>query len=105
MGHAARALHGDSLACTPMQSTAKCPTLYSEKVAPSVSHEKGNERVRAALSAPVAVDCGIEGRARGKHIGRVAVVTRLEDPRAAVLQPDLHLSREDKHPLRPRRAV
>ena len=51
------------------------------------------------------VDLGIERGAWGKYVGRVAMVARLEDPQAAVLQPDLHFSGEDENPLRLRRAV
>jgi len=38
------------------------------------------------------VDLGIERGAWGKYVGSVAMVARLEDPQAAVLQPDLHFS-------------
>ena len=51
------------------------------------------------------VDLGIERGAWGKYVGSVAMVARLEDPQAAVLQPDLHFSGEDENPLRLRRAV
>src|SRR4030081_1544901 len=88
-----------------MQSTAQLPRHRSEKQFRSVSHEQRDERVRAALSAPVPVDLGIERDAWGKYVGRVAMVARLEDPQAAVLQPDLHFSGEDENPLRLRRAV
>src|SRR6266851_5613511 len=87
-----------------MRSTAKLPRHRSEKQFRSVSHEQRDERVRAALSAPMPVDLGIERDAWGKYVGRV-MVARLEDPQAAILQPDLHFSGEDENPLRLRRAV
>src|SRR6266850_2124418 len=88
-----------------MRSTAKLPRLRSENRFRSVSHEQRNERVRPTLSAPMPVDLGIERGAWGKYVGRVAMVTRLEDSQAAVLQPDLHFSGEDENPLRLRRAM
>ena len=51
----------------------------------SVFYEQRDERIRAALGAPVPVDPGIERRARGKYVGRVAVAAELDHARAAVL--------------------
>src|SRR6185503_10946593 len=55
--------------------------------------------------APVPMDLRIERRAGRQRVGGKEMLARLEEARAAVLQPDLHLARQDEHPLRLRRAV
>ena len=48
---------------------------------------------------------GDERGAGRQTVGRVAMATRFEDTRAAVLEPNVHFPFEDENPLWPRRAV
>src|SRR6266581_80444 len=71
----------------------------------SGSHKQCDERLLAALRAPVAVQFRVEGCAFGQRVGRIEVLSRLEHAAAAIVQADLHLSRQNEYPLRLGRAV
>src|ERR1051325_6077517 len=68
-------------------------------------HEERDQRLRAALGAPVSMQRRIEARPWREHIGGVEVLARPEAPHRAVAQTDLHLAAEDEHPLRIGRAM
>src|SRR5687767_7136802 len=67
--------------------------------------EQRDQRMRAALRAPVPVHLRIEAGAFGQRVGGKEMLARPEQARAAVLQPDFHLAAQDENPLRLRRAV
>src|SRR5581483_3588768 len=69
------------------------------------AHEQRNERLGAALRAPVSVQIGVEARAGRQHIRGVEMLTRPKAPRAAVAQADLHFAAQDEDPLRRAGAV
>src|SRR6267142_4864239 len=68
-------------------------------------YEQRDERLAAALRAPVAVQLRVERRALGQQIRGVEMLARAEAPRRAVAQSDLHLAAQDEYPLRLGRAV
>src|SRR5262249_61480498 len=68
-------------------------------------YEQRDQRLGAALRAPVAVQPGVERRAFGQQIRGVEMLARAEAPRRAVAQSDLHLAAQDEDPLRLGRAV
>src|SRR5258708_28631830 len=76
-----------------------------EEITSSGPYKQRHQRVLAALRAPVPVQLRIERSAFGQRVGRIEMLPRLEHAAAAVLQADLHLSRQNEYPLRLGRAV
>ena len=64
------------------------------------THKQRHQIIGPDLAAPVTMHAGIKGLAIGHHVGGIEVLTRLEKARAAVLQENLHLACQNKHPLR-----
>ena len=71
----------------------------------SVTHKQSHQRIGANLSAPVAVDRGVESSACGQGVVGIKELSRAKDARAAVLQKDFHLTAQHKKPLRRAGAV
>ena len=63
------------------------------------AHKQSHQRVWAPLTTPMPMHLGIKHGPFGQHIGRIKMLPRVEDARAAILQADFHLPRQYKDPL------